>query len=78
MGTSYYIAPEILNGWASYDEKVRGGRRGEGVCVRSCVCVCVCVVCVCVVPMQLFLFPSLPAFSLFAGEAACFPRAPLT
>ncbi|KAI8469455.1 MAG: hypothetical protein J3K34DRAFT_459347 [Monoraphidium minutum] len=28
-GTSWYISPEIANGWASYDEKARGGGGGE-------------------------------------------------
>ena len=30
LGTSYYISPEIADGWASYDEKVGGGGRVVG------------------------------------------------
>ena len=28
VGTSWYIAPEILGGWASYDAKVRAAQGG--------------------------------------------------
>jgi len=39
IGTSFYIAPEILEGWASYDEKVWVG--GKGWAVSACVCLLV-------------------------------------